>query len=72
MSEVRNNIMAIRGVISINSLNVTNVYNLYNNRSYSNVIYDVDANTIKDIIHPPDGGIFELKYPDVDIIGKTA
>lgn len=72
LSEVRNNIMAIRGVISINSLNVTNVYNLYNNRSYSNVIYDVDANTIKDIIHPPDGGIFELKYPDVDIIGKTA
>jgi len=69
LSEVRNNITSIRGIISLNSLTVSNVTNVFNGRTYNSSVYDIQSNTIKDIIFPPEGGIFEMKYPDVDIVG---
>lgn len=71
LSEVRASIFAIKGVISINSLRLTNSSGTINNRLYSDKTYDFDANTIKDVIIPPPGGIFELRYPNVDIVGRT-
>jgi len=69
LSEIRNNIVAVRGIISLNSLSVSNITNTFNGKIYSSNVYDTQSNTIKDIIFPPEGGIFELKYPDVDIVG---
>jgi hypothetical protein len=69
LSEIRNNITSIRGIISLNSLTVSNVTNVFNGRTYNSSVYDIQSNTIKDIIFPPEGGIFEMKYPDVDIVG---
>ena len=38
---------------------------------YSGNVYDVKAATVKDIIYPSlDPSIFEVRFPDTDIIGK--
>lgn len=71
LSEVRNNIMSTKGVISINMLSINGISNNNNGLTYSDIVFDTNSNTIKDIIYPPIGGIFELKYPDVDIIGRS-
>jgi len=71
LSEIRNSIMAIRGVISLNALNVNNLTGVVANRTYSDRTFDVDSNTFKDIVFPPSGGIFEVKYPNVNIVGRA-
>ena len=39
---------------------------------YSGNIYDIKAATVKDILYPSlDPSIFEIRYPNVDIVGKV-
>lgn len=71
MSDVSNAIYTTDGVVSLNELVITNVWGTYNNREYSDVSFDVSANTEKGVIVPPPGGIFEVRYPSVDIIGRA-
>ena len=69
---IRNTIFSIPGVVSINDMHFTNVQGTVNNMTYSNVTFDVGSNTKKNILFPPPGGIFEVRYPNVDIIGKAS
>lgn len=69
---VRNAIFSIPGVVSINSMKFTNVQGTVSNMLYSNVTFDPDASTKKNILFPPAGGIFEVRYPTIDIIGKAS
>jgi hypothetical protein len=62
----------VQGVISVDKVQFLNVAGSYNNKVYSDVIFDVNAYTKRQIIFPPSGGIFEIRYPDVDIIAKVA
>lgn len=71
ISDVQNAIFSTDGVVSVNELVINNVYGIVNNREYSDVSIDVPAHTTKGIIIPPAGGIFEVRYPEVDIIGKA-
>ena len=71
-SDVRNTIFSTPGVISINNIVFENLTGFINNREYSDQIFDVEANTRQGIIFPPGGGIFEVRYPDVDVIGKAS
>lgn len=71
IEEVRNVITAVRGVISINELDIDNITGTVANREYSNNTYDLENHMIKQVIIPPPGGIFEVKYPDVNIIGRA-
>lgn len=72
ISDLTNIIFQVPGVVSINKLKFDNVSNVRANRKYSNITYDVDANTKVGLIFPPAGGIFEVRYPEVDIIGKAS
>jgi len=72
IDNVRNAIFGIPGVVSINNMKFTNVQGTVANMQYSNVTFDVDSSTKQNIIFPPAGGIFEVRYPDVDIIGKAS
>ena len=39
---------------------------------YSGNVYDIKAATVKDIIYPSmDPSIFEVKFPEQDIIGRV-
>lgn len=59
------------GVVGVESVTIRNLYGTVNNRQYSTSVFDVRANTRNQIIYPPQGAIFELRYPDVNIIGKA-
>ena len=56
------------GVLSLINLEITNVSGNSSGNEYSDYVYDIDAATSRGIIIAPQGGIFELKYPDSDII----
>lgn len=71
ISDINNVIFSTSGVVSVNAIKVTNVSNVHNNKTYSDVVYDMAANTRQGIILPPGGGIFECKYPEINIIGKA-
>lgn len=77
LSDIRNIIFNNPGVLTISELEVENVNGTVtfgepsnsNTRVYSSVQYDIDSNTDRDIIFPPTGGIFEVRFPDFDIVG---
>lgn len=65
-------IQSTPGVISLNTWRFDNVVGTVNNRTYSNITFNVAANTKMGIIFPPGGGIFEIRFPEVDIIGRAS
>lgn len=71
IDNIVNSIYSVNGVITVNKIKFLNVSTVLNNREYSDITYDLEANTKKQIILPPPGGIFECRYPEVDIIGKV-
>lgn len=70
-SELINTIYSQAGVIAVDRLTINNLYGTVLNRTYSSSTYDVPTNTRNQIIYPPNGGIFELRYPDVNITGRA-
>lgn len=72
LSEIQNLIYMTPGILSINNLEFKNLYGTVNQRKYSEVSFDVKSNTRRGLLYPPEGGIFEFKYPEFDIIGRTA
>lgn len=71
ISDVVNNIFTVPGVVSVNNMVFHNVVGNANNRTYSQSTFDVQANTRFGIIFPTAGAIFEIKYPEFDIVGKA-
>lgn len=71
VEDIRTVISTTPGVLSLNNLLFQNVSGILTNREYSSVTYDVAAATDQGIIFPPSGGIFEVRYPEVDIVGKA-
>jgi hypothetical protein len=71
ISDVVNSIFTVQGVMSVDRVEFRNINNTVNNRQYSASTFDVSSNTRKGVIIPPPGGIFEIKYPEVDIIGRA-
>jgi hypothetical protein len=70
ISEVVSTIFARQGVISVDSIRFNNLYGTVKNREYSPISFDVQLNTKNQIIYPPDGAIFEIKFPDENIVGR--
>jgi hypothetical protein len=64
-------IMNSPGVISISNLKVASRFGTLSNRKYSNYNFNFEANTKKGIIRGPVGSIFEMRYPEYDIIGSA-
>ena len=70
LSNITSELDNIEGVQSIVELIVTNKYDT--NEGYSGNVYDIDAATKNKIIYPSlDPCIFEIKYPNKDIKGRT-
>lgn len=70
LNDLQNLIFNTPGVLSIKNLKVYNLTGTYKGREYSAVDFSVAENTIRDIVLPPIGGLFEMRYPDFDIIGS--
>lgn len=72
ISDIQNIIYTSPGVLSVTNLEFRNYAGMVNNNRYSDVTFDVKSHTRKGILYPPPGGIFEFKFPDIDIIGRTS
>ena len=70
ISDVIATIFSKPGVISVDRVKFNNLYGTVKNKEYSPINFDVSINTRNQIIYPPEGSIFEIKYPDINIIGK--
>lgn len=71
LSDLQNLIFNNQGVISVDSVRVKNLSGAVNGRAYSDVRFDVDSNTVKGILFPPPGGMFEIRFKDHDLVGST-
>lgn len=69
ISEIRNAIFNNTGVVAITDIKFTSVSGRHGSYVYSDVVFDVKSNTRNDLILPPKGGIFEIRYPEIDIVG---
>jgi hypothetical protein len=70
LSEIQNIIFNNIGVLSVQYVKVKNVFGTVGERQYSQIRYNLDVNTKKNLILPPPGGIFELKFSSDDILGS--
>lgn len=74
LAEIQNIIFNNLGVLTVNNVvvrNISGTVGTTNQRIYSDVQFDVGTNTDRGIILPPPGAIFELRFPDFDIIGTA-
>lgn len=64
-------LQAVQGVVSVYELMFTNVFGTTDSLDYSETRFDTRAAVRNNILYCPDNSIFELKYPERDIIGVT-
>jgi len=70
IGDINNILYTIDGVQNVGKVIITNKYGI--NDGYSQFKYNFEAATRNNIIYPPvDPAIFELKYPNSDIIGRV-
>lgn len=70
LSDVTNIIYNNPGVVSVTDLKIRSLSGDINGRQYSDHTFDVVTNTIKGLVLPPPGAIFEVRFPDFDIVGQ--
>jgi hypothetical protein len=71
ISDVIATIFSRQGVIAVDAVRFNNMYGTVKNKQYSPIAFDVGLHTKNQIVYPPDGAIFEIKYPDINIVGKA-
>ena len=71
LDDLQQAIFELSDVISVVDIRLVNHSNTSQGRTYSDVIFDIGTNTRDKVVVPPPGGIFEVKYPDLDIIGSA-
>jgi len=71
VDDITNVIINSDFVISLETLQVKPLVGLIENRIYSTATFDFKQSQITGAILPDRGSIFELKYPDFDIVGTA-
>jgi len=71
LSDLQNVIINTPGVLTLVDLKVENLTGSIQNRAYSNVSLNIKQYTRRGILYGPPGSIFELRYPQQDIVGTA-
>lgn len=71
LDDVNNIIFNSPGVMSVIDLRAKNMFGTVLERTYSGSKFDVASNTKKRLIVGPPGSIFEIRYPQYDIVGTA-
>ena len=72
LSDLNYIVGSVDGVKTIKTLKIINKYQFKDGSGYQNYRYDIEQATLDDVIYPSlDPSIFELKYPQNDIIGSA-
>ena len=70
LSKIYTELDRVEGVQSVSSVKVANLYTTSD--GYSGNVYDIDSATKDNVVYPSlDPSIFEIKFPNKDIIGKV-
>ena len=70
MNDLRLVIGSIEGVQTVADVVVTNKYRFQDGRNYFEYRYPIEEATVDDVIYPSlDPCIFEIRYPETDIVG---
>lgn len=73
LNDLKLEIAQVTGVQTVTELKIVNKYKYKDGSDYENFIYDLDLATENEIIYPSlDPCIFELRYPERDIIGHAS
>jgi hypothetical protein len=67
-SDIINSVLNSQGVISLIELDIICISGTIEERVYSNSSFNVKANTVQKMVIGAPGSIFELKYPENDIV----
>ena len=65
-------LQAQTAVLSVTQFNIVNKTGTVDGRSYSNSSYDIGANSAGGVLSFGPQSVWELKYPNLDIIGRPA
>jgi hypothetical protein len=69
---LRLTIGSVDGVQTVSNVQVTNKYRFRHGRDYQEYRYPINEATVDDIIYPSlDPMIWELRYPESDIVGHA-
>lgn len=71
LTDLMNIVINTEGVLSLTGLSVTTRRGLVEDRVYSDMSFNIKHNTRKGLIIGPPGSIFEMRYPDYDIVGSA-
>lgn len=71
IGEIESLIYTVNGVVSIANLNIVCKSGIKDGKLYSDSFLDIQQSIDRNFIFPPNGGIFELKYPNFDIVGSV-
>ena len=72
ISEIVGMIQSQKTVLSVPEFNIINKTTTVGSRTYSGTYYDINANTSNGILSFGPLDVWELKYPNFDIIGRSA
>jgi len=70
-AEIANLILNIDGVLSLIQLKFLGLSGKVGNNNYSDYKFSPDSSMTRGMIFPPPGGIFEVKFPNDDIVGRA-
>jgi hypothetical protein len=72
LNDLRLTIGSVDGVRTVNNVTISNKYRFKDGRDYQEYRYPINEAIIDDIIYPSlDPCIFEVRYPDTDIVGNA-
>lgn len=71
LSDIQNVIINTPGVLTLVDLKIENLIGNVAGRNYSTVSHNISQYTKRGVVYGPPGSIFELRYPQQDIIGTA-
>jgi hypothetical protein len=71
ISDIQNVIINTPGVLTLVDIKIESLNGTIQDRNYSSVTHNVKQYTRKGIIYGPPGSIFEMRYPQYDIVGTA-
>lgn len=71
LDDITNIIINSTGVLSISNLKISSKFGFISGRQYSDYNFNFEENSKKGIIRGPVGSIFEMRYPEYDIVGSA-
>jgi len=69
LSDISSELMRIQGVMSVTNIGIDNLVDIFNGNTYSSYNFSIAGHMKNNILTCDQDEIFEVKYPDLDLIG---